>query len=135
MSQLTEMLLDFAESTKQNSLRFITYGLCGVDEDGDWVSHAIQNTLRIVSPGKFGPAIQDHKAVSSALSGSTLNYTVFQTATMIDRPRGTPYVSGSPEECPGVRLWDRWGVLDAADVCLDSLGSKDLKRLQMRYLR
>jgi len=74
-----------------------------------------------LSPGKFGPAIQDHKAVARILSSSSVDYTLFQTATMIDKPIGTLYDSGDPVDCPGVRLWNRWGVLDAADVCLNSL--------------
>ena len=53
---------------------------------------------------------------------------------MIEKPIGTPYESGDPTTCPGVRLWNRWGVLDAADVCLDALERSGLQRLQMRYL-
>jgi len=134
MSLLADMLVGFSEQSANPALRFIVYSLCGVEEDGDWVSHAIQNSLRLLSPRKFGPAIQDHKAVAGILSYSSIDYTLFQTTTMIGKPIGTPYESGDPLNCPGVRLWDRWGVLDAADVCLDSLEKSGLRRLQMRYL-
>jgi len=134
MSLLAQTLVDFSEKSDRPALRCIVYSLCGVEEDGDWVSHAIQNFLRFLSPGKFGPAIQDHKAVARTLYSSSLDYTLFQTATMTDKSIGTPYESGDPVVCPGVRLWDRWGVLDAADVCLDSLKCSGLRRLQMRYL-
>jgi len=134
MSLLAETLVNFDDGTGNPALRCIVYSLYGVEADGDWVSHAIQNALRVFSPGKFGPAIQDHKMVADILSSSSLNYTLFQTATMINKPIGTPYESGDPTDFPGVRLWDRWGVLDAADVCLDALGRSGLPRLQMRYL-
>jgi len=134
MSLLAETLVDFSKETDRTTLRCIVYSLCGVEEEGDWLSHAIQNALGFLSPGKFGPAIQDHKAVARILSSSSLDYTLFQTASMIDKPIGTPYYSGDPVDCPGVRLWDRWGVLDAADVCLNSLECSGLRRLQMRYL-
>jgi len=135
MSMLASLLVSITESEDRKALRFITYSLYGVDQHGDWVSHLIQNTMRVFSPRKFGPAIQDHKRVASILAASSLNYTLFQTATMIDRPVGTRYESGSPEDLPRARLWNRWGVLDAADVCLDSLESKGMTRLCMQYLR
>ena len=134
MSLLAKTLVDFSEASDRAPLRCIFYSLCGVEADGDWVSHAIQNALRVLSPGKFGPAIEDHKAVARILSSSSLDYTLFQAATMIEKPIGTPYESGDPTTCPGVRLWNRWGVLDAADVCLDALDRSGLQRLQMRYL-
>jgi len=134
MSMLARFLADYAGRSVGPVPRLIVYSLSGVEEDGDWVSHSIQRVLRIFSPGKFGPAIQDHQLVARILARSSVNYTLFQTATMIERPIGEAYESGSPEDCPGVRLWDRWGVLDAADVCLDSLDSIGLRRLQMRYL-
>lgn len=134
MSVLTRSLLRAAERVDRKAIRFVAYSLCGVEDDGDWVSHAIQNALGIFSPHKFGPAISDHKNVIELLESSVIDYTLFQTATMVNKPIGRAYTSGSPEECPGVRLWDRWGVLDAADVCLDALEQSSLRRLQMRYL-
>lgn len=134
MSVLANNLLRAAERLDRKALRFIVYSLCGVEEDGDWVSHAIQNALGIFSPNKFGPAISDHKSVARILESSALDYTLFQTATMVSKPIGEAYASGSPEDCPSVRLWDKWGVLDAADVCLEALGKSGLKRLQMRYI-
>ncbi len=134
MSILAKALLKAAEQLDRKALRFIMYSLCAVEDDGDWVSHTIQKALGIFSPNKFGPAILDHKKVVKILETSDLNYTLFQTATMVNKPIGKAYTSGSPENCPGVRLWDRWGVLDAADVCIAALEKSDLKKLQMRYL-
>ncbi len=134
MSKLTRCIVQAAESSNRTNLRFIAYSLCGVEPDGDWVSHSIQGALGIFSPGKFGPAIADHKQVIRILQSSSLNYTLFQTATMVNKPMGTSYRCGSPEDVPGVRLWDQWGVLDAADVCLDAIHRADLRRLQMQYL-
>jgi len=134
MSILTRCIVQSAEALKWEGLRFIAYSLCGVEDDGDWVSHSIQGALGLFSPGKFGPAISDHKNVIRILESSNLNYTLFQTATMVSKPIGTAYVSGSPADLPTVRLWDKWGVLDAADVCLESLDKSDLRRLQMRYV-
>lgn len=134
MSHLANMLASLSKQLQDRRLRCIVYSLCGVEEDGDWVSHSIQNALRLFSPRKFGPAIQDHKKVAHILSTSSLDFTLFQTATMIQKPIGTAYESGSPKDVLGVRLWDRLGVLDAADVCIDSLESTNLRRLQMRYI-
>lgn len=134
MSLLASILVRASTRLELENYRFLTYSLCGVLEDGDWISHSIQNVLRLVSPKKFGPAIQDHQRVAKILAHSSLDYTLFQTATMIDKPIGEAYRSGNPEHCAGVRLWDRWGVLDAADVCLDALDKSGLTRLQMRYV-
>jgi len=134
MSVLTENVIQSAARLGRPNFRYITYSLCGVDLDGDRVSHAIQNTLRVFSPNKFGPAIEDHTRTIALLKSSTLDYTLFQTATMVDKPIGAPYVSGDVESCPGVRLWDRWGVLDAADVCIQAIGEKSTRRLQLKYL-
>ena len=134
MSLLTENIVTAAERMDSPDIRFIAYSLCGVEPDGDRLSHAIQSTLRVFSPGKFGPAINDHKEVIGILSKSQLNYTLFQTATMVNKRQGENYVSGSPSRCPGARLWHRWGVLDAADVCLSALAQSELRRLQMRYV-
>ncbi len=134
MSTLTRCMVRAAERLDQQDIRFISYSLCGLAEDGDWGSHAIQKTLEIFSPRKFGPAIWDHRNVARLLESSRLNYTLFQTATMVRKPVGTTYRYGSPADLPGVRLWDRWGILDAADVCLDALNESGLKRLQMQYI-
>jgi len=134
MSALANLIADHSAEFSDREFRFIVYSLCGVEENGDWISHTIQDVLGLFSPNKYGPAIQDHKVVAGILASSSLDYTLFQTATMIDKPIGTPYESGSPEDCPRVRLWDRWGVLDAADVCIDSISITGLRRLQMRYL-
>jgi len=134
MSGLATLIADYAREFSDRQIRLVVYGLCGVEDSGDWISHAIQGVLGVFSPGKYGPAIQDHKRVAEILAASSVDYTLFQTATMVDKPIGAAYKSGSPEDCPGVRLWDRWGVLDAADACLDSIDSTGIRRLQMRYL-
>jgi len=133
ISTLVGHVLHGAERFGEPNLRVLIYSLCGVAKDGDWISHTIQNTLRVVSPRKFGPAIRDHLEVIKLLEASSLDYTLFQTATMVDKPMGQAYRSGSAEHCPGARLWHRLGFEDAAEACIDALGEKNLPRLYMRY--
>lgn len=134
MSMLTKHIVDGANELEYTNFRYITYSLCGVTEDGDAVSHAIQNMLGVFSPSKFGPAIEDHRRVIELLESSTLDYTLFQTATMVNKPMGTPFVSGDQQACGRVRLWNRWGILDAAEVCIQALERTTTRRLQMRYV-
>ncbi len=114
-------------------LRFLTYSLAGVTAQGDRGSKAIQATMGVFSPGKFGPAIQDHKRAIAMLEASELDYTLFQTATMTaSSVRGTVQ-SGPAAECGRTRLWNRLNTRDAAHVCLDALARSDLRELHMRY--
>ena len=134
MSKLTKHIVQSVNELEYSDFRYITYSLCGVRENGDWVSHTIQNVLKVFSPNKFGPAIEDHRKVIEILESSSLDYTLFQTATMVNKPMGAPYISGDQESCSGVRLWDRWGLLDAAEVCIQALEKTSMRSLQIRYL-
>ncbi len=134
MSTLTGHVVHAASALDRPRLRYITYSLCGVARDGDWISHAIQNSMRVFSRGKFGPAIADHLRVIERLEASTLAYTLVQTATMIDKPVGSAYRSGSAQQCPGARLWHRLGLLDAAQASLDVLHTPDVPKLYVKYV-
>lgn len=85
---------------------------------------SIANLFAPFTSWKFGAAIQDHRRVMRILEDnkSVLNYTVFQTPSMdSERPFGTTYKAGSPEQVPGMSIASKVGIRDAADACLQLL--------------
>ncbi|KNC72648.1 hypothetical protein SARC_14795 [Sphaeroforma arctica JP610] len=134
MSTAVKNVIAACESQNRENLRFIMFGVYGIDENGDLPTHIAQSVLGYLSPSKYGPAMEDHKRCLALLKSSTLNYTVFQTAVMVDRPFGSPYMTGeTPEDVPGMRLWSKIGILDAADCVLNRVDKNDMKELYMAY--
>ena len=133
MSVAVENIIQAAEALKRPNLRYIHYGLCGLrDPESDMTKMRLMNNL--FSPNKFGPAMEDHRMVLRLLKASELKWTVFMTGMMqYDRPVGSPYVAGSPEDVPQARLYHRIGVLDAADACLGVLEKNGQKFLHLAY--
>ena len=133
MSTAVEKVIEAAEALTRPTLRYIHYGLCGLrDPDVDMKTMKLMNNL--FSPSKFGPAMEDHRKVLRLLKTSCLQWTVFMTGMMqYDRPVGTPYIAGSPEQVPQARLYHRIGVLDAADACLGVLEENGPRFLHLAY--
>ena len=144
-NQMSTAMTSIVEAAKQNQnkdkemkkLRVFHYGVCGFqDPDRDFrIRETVFSALAPFLHLKFGNAVGDHRKTLRILeeSSSVLNATVFQTPAIdYDKPLGT-YHAGSPEEVPGMKVWNKIGGLDAADACLQRIDQEGPKFLNLKY--